>query len=446
MASDGIIQTPNSSDITTSIPTNLSPVLTSMRMDFSTAGLIGNASFQNYSNSSFPNSTITTTTVKAPTIEDFLAYQIANNLDIYFSPFLIILGLIGNILSLLVLTRTSMKRANSSLYLCALAIFDIGVLIVGLGYRWSYSAFDVSLRNDFNEWGCKLHFFFTYTFIDLSAWMLVCVTVDRVILVYLPLKAKSICTKRKTIISICIVTLFIMGVNCHWLFTVGKRVFLYMGKEYPVNCYYQEGFEEFHQRYWPWIDAAIASLIPFAVLIICNILISLQLLRAGRMRKKQMNVSNSKQDDTMRSMTIMLVTISFVFLCLTSPVVVELIRKLTLRLNPEKQAPQTLAEEAHEVLVFTIVNMLMYLNSAVNFFMYCVGGRKFRDSLRELFCGKKSVYKGTTRTNTSTMSMSETEAQTKVNSAPNSDKAGQIKLGSISGSAGGSKMDKVLGR
>ncbi|CAH1791120.1 unnamed protein product [Owenia fusiformis] len=217
--------------------------------------------------------------------------------------------------------------------------------------------------------------------------MLVCVTVDRVILVYLPLKAKSICTKGNTTVNICIVTLLIIGVNCHWIFSVVK------GGENQFSCPYQDGFKEFHVKYWPWIDASVASLGPFTILIVCNILIAVQLFKAGQLRKRRMNVSNSKQDNTKKSVTIMLVTISVVFLCLTSPIVFEVMRKLARR-NNEEEVP-TLAERARETLFWVIVNMLMYLNSAVNFVMYCLSGTKFRESMRELFLGKKTIFRNT---------------------------------------------------
>ncbi|CAH1800935.1 unnamed protein product [Owenia fusiformis] len=337
-----------------------------------------------------------------PSFDDYLEYQIGIALWKYMSPVVIVVGVIGNILSFLVTRFTRMKRYNFSIYLSALAIFDIGVLVVGLVQQWIFYTFDYDIVS-VHEWGCKL-FESIYIFTSLSAWMLVCVTIDRVIIVYLPLKAKSICTKNKTIIVICLVTLFTVGLNLHWIFSVGER--LYMGELY--TCANKEAFEDFIITYWPWIDAAFASFIPFTILVICNILIVVKLLKAGIRRNKQMNASNSNMNDAVKSMTIMLVVISLLFICFTAPIVVDI---AIFNLNYDQQLTTTLAEDAHDELRWAIVNMLVYLNSAMNFFMYCLSGKKFRESLKDLFCRRKSAMRKSTYTSRTGISQIKTDSK-----------------------------------
>ncbi|CAH1781550.1 unnamed protein product [Owenia fusiformis] len=371
-------------------------------------GGAGNTSVQ------YLNSTMAATTAEVPSVEEFLEYQLGVAMWKYMTLVVIIFGLTGNVLSFLVMKFTSMNKNASSIYLAALAIFDTGVLLVGLGRQWSRNMFAFDIRAT-HEWACKIHIFFTYMFIDLSAWMLVCVTIDRVILVYLPLKAKSICTRKKTIIVICLVTLFLVGVNCHWFFTVGQRDFTKLIEEVQLTCAFLEGFEEFHQTYWPLIDASVRSFIPFTVLFVSNILIIAQLVRAAIRRKKQMNASTSKTDDATRSMTIMLVMISFLFLSFTSPAVI-----LDIIIQPDITRAPTVAEKASEKLTVAVVNLLMYMNSALNFVMYCLSGKKFRNSLRELLCGKKSTYRKQTNTQSMMTNQSEINSQKNVDRMPDS--------------------------
>jgi len=40
------------------------------------------------------------------------------------------------------------------------------------------------------------------------------------------------------------------------------------------------------------------------------------------------------------------------------------------------------------VLIWNITNKLYYTNSAVNFFLYCISGTKFKSDLKSLFQGK----------------------------------------------------------
>ncbi|CAH1799714.1 unnamed protein product [Owenia fusiformis] len=422
MENNGTTQTLNDSKITTNA-TDTATFISSIVMDTSTVRI---SSVHQYL-----SSTILPTTVKAQSIEDFLEYQIGVALWKYMALVIIVFGLTGNVLSFLVMQFTSMNKTSSSIYLAALAIFDTGVLIVGLGRHWARVMFAYRIRQT-HEWACKVHVFFTYLFIDLSAWMLICVTIERVILVYLPLRAKSICTKTKTKIVICLVTLFLVGLNCHLMFTLGQRDFIWNGKEVSNNCVYLEGFDELHLKYWPWIHASVASFVPFTVLLVSNTLIVLHLVKAATRRKNQMNVTGSKQDDATRSMTIMLVMISLLFLCFTSPIVI-----LDVVIPPEfKQFPM-LADKARQKLIEPIVHLCMYSNSAFNFVMYCLSGKKFRDSLRELFCGKKTTYKvppnsGQTNQTNVSRTQSSTQAESEIE---------QNELHTISGSLCESTMN-----
>ncbi|CAH1800929.1 unnamed protein product [Owenia fusiformis] len=378
------------------------------------------------------NSTVMTTTIRAHSIEDYVEYQIGIALWKYMSPVVIVLGVIGNILSFLVTTFTSMKQANMSIYLSALAVFDTGALIVGLGQAWILHLFKFDIR-EAHEWACKIHVFFTYLFIDLSVWMLVSVTIDRVIFVYLPLRARSICTRRNAIIVINLIVLFMVGINCNLMFTLGERG--------NFNCYYLKGFVKFHTLYWPWIQASVSSLVPFAILIVCNMLIIIQLLRVRNNRRKKLNVSNSNKDDKTRSMTIMLVMISVLFLCFTAPISVDIIIKLSKRANTVERAPTTLAEQARSVLSSAIVHMLMYLNSALNFVMYCLSGKKFRDSLKELLCRKKTICGGCMRLSSS---QDATNAQKNVSIIPQSNQSNSENWkAKLNSSSGVSTVDEV---
>jgi len=73
----------------------------------------------------------------------------------------------------------------------------------------------------------------------------------------------------------------------------------------------------------------------------------------------------------------MLLTVSFFYLLLTSPYSVYSLFVQSRSLDPHTDA-------IHH-LIKTIFFLLMYLNHAINFILYCVTGRKFRHELKELF-------------------------------------------------------------
>ncbi|CAH1797157.1 unnamed protein product [Owenia fusiformis] len=293
------------------------------------------------------------------------------------SPTIICIGLIGNILTITVLCATRMRKTTSSLYLTILAISDCMVLICGLGRRWVSYQWGKDIRNQ-HELACKIHMFLTYTFIDFSAWLLAAVTVDRVITVYMPLHARRISTKKNAAIAIIVTFVVLMGINAQILFTHGNRTIPWNGGFYTYPCTYNDGNVFFHNIVWKWIDGAVSSYLPFFILIISNIVIAIQLLRSAEMRKKTMNVSKQSGDST-ASLSIMLITISMVFLVLTGPVVVYLITW------DQWHEDKSHANISKLRLVWACLNMLLYSNYCVNFFMYCLSGKRFRSEMMILF-------------------------------------------------------------
>ncbi|KAK7111458.1 G-protein coupled receptor 84-like isoform X2 [Littorina saxatilis] len=91
--------------------------------------------------------------------------------------------------------------------------------------------------------------------------------------------------------------------------------------------------------------------------------------------------SSTKKAITNTNITVMLLMVSFTFLLLTSPVVIVLLYKRYYWL------PDTNAERARARLTHAFVDNLMYTNHAVNFVLYCVSGRRFREELKRLLSG-----------------------------------------------------------
>ena len=54
--------------------------------------------------------------------------QVMNELNIYFTPVIIIIGMTGNLMSFLVFAATHLSRQSSSIYLASLALADMGFL------------------------------------------------------------------------------------------------------------------------------------------------------------------------------------------------------------------------------------------------------------------------------------------------------------------------------
>lgn len=114
-------------------------------------------------------------------------------IQMYYVPFIIVTGSIGNILSVIVFSKTKLRKLSSSYYLSALAVSDTGFLIVLL-FNW-LSGLELQLYNK-PVW-CQFFQFSSALFIFLSVWFVVAFTVERFIAVMYPLKRQTMCTIRR---------------------------------------------------------------------------------------------------------------------------------------------------------------------------------------------------------------------------------------------------------
>ena len=80
-----------------------------------------------------------------------------------------------------------------------------------------------------------------------------------------------------------------------------------------------------------------------------------------------------------RQLTIMLLGVTTVFLVLTSPQYIRYIIFSFLNITRDEQT------FAFATLFYHLTNKLFYTNSAVNFYLYCIAGSKFRTDVRLLW-------------------------------------------------------------
>lgn len=95
--------------------------------------------------------------------------------QLIFIPIIVVIGIIGNLLSILVFMRTRICRLSSSVYLAALAVSDTGFLLQ-LGVVWM-NYVGVHL---FHMYGfCQLFIYLSYVCSFMSVWLVVSFTVER---------------------------------------------------------------------------------------------------------------------------------------------------------------------------------------------------------------------------------------------------------------------------
>lgn len=319
------------------------------------------------------------------------------------SPLMIFFGTTGNLISIRVLSQRTFNRWSSSLYLIALAVADMSVLYVGLLRQWVKYTFDVDVRS-IHPVMCRVHWWLMYSCADIPIWILTAITVERLVSTLCPYKSKSICTKNKAKIVLVVVVVGALLINCHLLYGFGSIEIQNGNMTTYIPCAPRtKSYEHFFAKVWTWIDLCKFSLVPFMILSAGNICIILKLVSSRRkvMTRVQPGPSQSTVPQTSSgrtsNMTILLISLNFVFIICTSPVCIYFIGE------PywiPKDVPRNIQLQDPW---WAFVNMLMYANHSANFIMYCLTGSRFRQSVKGMFrcnSGANGIFSVTTANTT----------------------------------------------
>lgn len=134
----------------------------------------------------------------------------------------LILGSIGNLLSFFVLIRANMRRYSTFCYLACLALVDIGVIIT---FCFNFIAL-YHFNNDIQKIpiACKLFAFCIYFLPQYSSWILVAVSIDRVISAKYIRLAKTWSKPRNSVLVTFLLGLFLGILNSHFFLYENQSV------------------------------------------------------------------------------------------------------------------------------------------------------------------------------------------------------------------------------
>ena len=301
----------------------------------------------------------------------------------YVSPTILVVGLLGNSLSLMVLQSRSMRIAAASFLLSVLAVSDMGCLLTTLLNQWlqTITNYRVNMRM-YNVYACKIHLFLTYLFHQLSTMTLSFITIQKVISVYLPLKAKIICSRGNTIKVWTGVAILLAGFNSMAFFLVR---FDSIDRSYS-GCFYG-------REIWIWfnnVDAAIECYLPISIILIGNVLILMKVkLQQKKMKQHQTNNRDEHRSTSSDRMTTLLIVVTTSFVLLITPFYVWLNGLNYWHYNSEDFNTRALSAAFRAAAYH-----LFELNFAINFILYCAFGVRFRSALIEMLrLRKKSKQK-----------------------------------------------------
>ncbi|KAL4220195.1 hypothetical protein ACF0H5_020603 [Mactra antiquata] len=319
----------------------------------------------------------------------FIEMKITYYLWIIFGGFLIVFGTAGNILSLLVLNRERDAKSSTYILLSALAICDLSTLIFGLGRHLLREIFEIEIRVIHNSI-CKLHLYIIYVLIPVATWILVIVTMERALSVWKPLIVKKICNIRSSYIVLVITIMSVVFLNCHILVYSGLVIepINYNSTEFEVGYYcsfyskVDETYLYFLVNIWPYVEACYKFIIPFVILLVCNVIIITAIRRS--LRFQQNSNATAGRNASQTRLNVMIVFLSMSFFILVAPL--NTFIAIGFYFHPRELNYSDVYMKAEYDMVLVIMTLLYYSNNAINFLLYVLWGDKFRQHTKHILC------------------------------------------------------------
>ena len=287
------------------------------------------------------------------------------------SPFLCVVGIFGNVLTL-VIVRDQKKKTSSSCLVFSLALSDLLVLVARLSYD-IYRNFQIFAPAQTVAFSRYIP---SYGFLEITIYLrrvskilLIPVVIERLIAIWFPLQVRSLCTTRKSMLFVGFLVVFasIFGipniVDCMitHLRVINEGGVVYKGQmatvlELARNYKYLSETMSFLFK----INRVVFDFFPMIFVILANVAILIGLkdsIKVLEISNTQTDWSTARKKQTKQITRMLLsVTVTFVFLCLPDDIISVLVNYFNFR-NIESY-------------VYTTCNTFSTLNHAVNFLLY----------------------------------------------------------------------------
>ncbi|KAL7733802.1 hypothetical protein ACLKA6_011525 [Drosophila palustris] len=277
-----------------------------------------------------------------------------------------ILGILGNVISMIILSRPQMRSSINYLLTglarCDTMLIISSMLLFGIPSIYPYTGHFFGYYNYVYPFISPAMFPIGMIAQTASIYMTFTVTLERYVAVCHPLKARALCTYGRAKIYFIVCVCFSLAYNMprFWeVLTVSSQlgnstIVLHCVRPSPMRI-----DPTYVNIYIHWCYLIVNYIIPFLTLAILNCLIYRQVKRANRERQR---LSRSEKRE---------IGLATMLLCVV--VVFFMLNFLPLVLN--------ISEAFYSVIdpkVTKVSNLLITINSSVNFLIYIIFGEKFK--------------------------------------------------------------------
>ena len=333
----------------------------------------------------YDNSTVAVETVAEDTFMEkvgtFMVFKVATYITKCWFPILTPIGLLGNVLSFLVMIKPNNRKVSTCIYMAALSINDNILMLIAFD-TWLVTSLQLYERHPIE---CKTKVFVALMSLQNSTFQVLAMTIDKYIAIKWPHKAATYSTPKRAKNIVISIWVFVLIYNIPHTFLTGVI-------ERSCIAYSIVGVIT---KIYSWLTFVINAIIPFTLLIYMNYVI-VKTVRSSRkmfvnndaptLEDAKQDVNNKlatrrqiKMKSAESQLTTMLLLVTTLFLVLLFPTYARYIYQSFVKRN-------TTYKYVSSKLFYEISLALYGTNSGINFFLYCISGQKFRNDLKEIIC------------------------------------------------------------
>ncbi|KAK6190514.1 hypothetical protein SNE40_002369 [Patella caerulea] len=317
--------------------------------------------------------------------EEVVSKEVVQKLTVVFvmifTPLFAFFGSLGNILSLVVLVQNRMRNPTNFL-LAALAISDLLFLIHSFIFSF---IFIYKSRDPIGGENLRRT---TYPYIGaygsivtgrITTWLTTLLSFERFIAVRFPMRVRFLCRKQNTCIAIAVV--YIVTLVAFVPFPLKYRIQYQPNSSLVILNRTALGYNLKFCAIYGTLLNILFRFLPILLLILLNIAIILAIKKTWNMRRLISKNSNHCTTYEQNRITMMLLTVSMVFLVCILP---GALNSLATKVKP---GYSIFGKQRNLYLSISCVTyFLETVNSAVNFIIYMAFSKKFYTTYKETFC------------------------------------------------------------
>ncbi|XP_069142004.1 G-protein coupled receptor dmsr-1-like [Argopecten irradians] len=304
----------------------------------------------------------------------------------YISAVICVFGVVSNILNIIVLMQRHMITPTNYI-LIALAISDVLTMSFYLVYAIYFYCYAIPFTNYGHSEGwiyfVCINILVVITCHNMAMWLTVSLAVFRYIFVCHHVVANQLCSlqRAKITIAIVMITTIITCTPNYFLYKVVDMKIVNNGTGYWVM---QSDFASNNIYFQPitfWIYGVIIKIAPCVLLVILSACIIYKMNEASKRRQRLLQQSGRHNEEALAEhnrTTMMLVAVVLFFVLTEFP---QGILAAISGLN------ETFFQNVYSNLG-DIMDLLVLINSAINFILYCIMSKQFRDTFKNLFVCK----------------------------------------------------------